>query len=134
MWYNHSVCNHEKEREAVIAGIFRFLATAAAAPACSYFMDGVHLVEMGNAILVGLILAAIYTLLRPLLRLLLSVINFCTLGLLYVAADAWLVWTAAELVENSLIFDNFWWALAVAVVVGAARTVIDAMSGGLGRH
>ena len=71
--------------------------------------------------------------LRPLLRLLLKVVNFCTLGLLYVAVDAWLVWTAAALVENSVQFQNFWWALAVAAVVNAARMAIDALSGDVRR-
>lgn len=113
----------------MISGVLRFLMTAAALPACGAFLDGVHVVEYGNAILVGLGLAVAYTVLRPLLRLLLSVINFCTLGLLYVCVDAWLVWTAVGLVENSVTFDSFWWALAVAVVLNVARTVVDALSG-----
>lgn len=117
----------------MFSGVLRFLATAAAVPLCGYFMDGVVVVEMGNAIVVGVILALIFTLLRPLIRLLLSVINFCTLGLLYVAVDAWMVWTAANLVRNSVMFQSFWWALAVAVVINAARTVVDALSGDLRR-
>ena len=92
-------------------------------------MDGVHLVNMENAIVLGLILAVGYTLLRPVVRLLLSVINFCTLGLLYVAVDAWLVWMAAKLVENSVIFENYWWALAVALVINAGRTIVDVVTG-----
>lgn len=115
----------------MISGVLRFLVTVAAVPACGYFMDGVRVVEMTNAVLVGLILAVVYTALRPLIRMLLSVINFCTLGLLYVGVDAWLVWTAAGFVANSVQFMNFWWALAVAVVINAARTVVDALSGKL---
>lgn len=112
-------------------GILRFLVTAAAVPLCGYLMDGVAVIEYGNAIVVGLILAAIYTVLRPVLRLILSVVNFCLLGLLNTAVDAWLVWTAATLVENSVVFQNFWWALAVAVAINALRTVVDAMTGSL---
>ena len=114
-------------------GILRFLITAASVPLCGYLMDGVKVVEYGNAILVGIILAVIYTVLRPVLRLLLSVINFCTLGLLFVVLDAWLVWTAAGFVENSVVFQSYWWALAVAVVLNAARTAVDAMTGGIRR-
>lgn len=117
----------------MVGGTLRFLITAAALPLCGYFMDGVRVVEYSNAILVGVILAVIYTVLRPVLRLLLSVINFCTLGLLYVALDAWLIWTAAGFVENSVMFQNYWWALAVAVVLNAARTVVDTMTGGTHR-
>lgn len=114
-------------------GILRFLATVAAVPLCGYLMDGVAVAEYANATVLGLILAVIYTVLRPLMRLILSVLNFCTLGLLYVAADAWLVWTAAGLVENSVTFENFWWALAVAVAINVVRTLIDAMTGDLRR-
>ena len=118
----------------VFCGILRFLVTAAAVPLCAQLMDGVRAVDMSNAIVLGLLLAVVYTVLRPLLRLLLKVVNFCTLGLLYVAVDAWLVWTAAALVENSVQFQNFWWALAVAAVVNAARLVIDAFSGDVRRY
>ena len=113
----------------MFCGILRFLVTAAAVPVCARLMDGVRAVDLSGAVAVGLLLAVVYTLLRPLLRLLLKVVNFCTLGLLYVAVDAWLVWTAAALVENSVQFQSFWWALAVAAVINAARMAIDALSG-----
>lgn len=102
-------------------GILRFLITAAAVPLCGYFMDGVTVIEYPNAILVGLILAVVYTVLRPLIRLILSVINLLMLGLLNIAVDAWLVWTAAGLVQNSVTFESFWWALAVSVVINVLR-------------
>lgn len=112
----------------MLGGILRFAITAAAIPLCAKFMDGVSLISMENAIILGVILAVGYTLLRPVMRLLLSVINFCTLGLLYVAVDAWLVWTAAKLVENSVVFDNYWWALAVSLVINLGRTAVDVLT------
>ena len=84
-------------------------------------------------LLVGVILAGIFTVLRPVMRMILSVLNFCTLGLLYIAADAWLVWTAAGLVEDSVVFENYWWALAVALIINVARTLVDAAAGDLRR-
>ena len=117
-----------------MAAILRFLLTVAAVPACSAFLDGVELVEMQGALMVGVILAAVYTVLRPVARLILSVLNFCTLGLINVAVDAWLVWTAAGLVENSVRFENFWWAMAVALVINVARSLVDGMSGGFRRR
>ena len=47
--------------------------------------------------------------------------------------DAWLVWTAAGLVDNSVVFENYWWALAVAVIINVARTLVDAACGDLKR-
>ena len=117
----------------MFAALLRFVITAAALPVCAHFMDGVRLIDMHNAIVVGAILAVIFTLLRPVMRLILSILNFCTLGLLYIAADAWLVWTAVDFVKNSVAFDSWWWALAVAVAINAARTLVDAMFGDLRR-
>jgi len=71
----------------------------------------------------------IFTVLRPLIRLLLSVINFCTMELLYVIVDAWMVWTAVAYVGNSVQFDSFWWALASALALNAARTLVDVITG-----
>ena len=117
----------------MLAAVLRFAATVAAVPLCGRFMDGVTVLDQTNALVVGLILAVIFTVLRPVMRLILSVLNFCTLGLLNVAVDAWLIWTAAGLVENSVRFESYWWTLAVAVAINAARTLVDALSGDLRR-
>ena len=109
--------------------LLRFGVTVAAVPLCGNFLEGVHILEMGNALLLGAVLGLIYMVLRPLTRLILSVFNFCTLGLLNVAVDAWLVWTAAGLIGNSVAFDGFWWALAIALVINAARFLIDLVAG-----
>ena len=113
----------------MFAAIVRFAITVAALPVCARFMDGVVVLDQHNALLVGAILAVIFTVLRPLLRMLLSVINFCTMGLLYVAVDAWLVWTAVGYVENSVLFENFWWAVAASLALNAARTLVDIVTG-----
>ena len=41
--------------------------------------------------------------------------------------------TAAGFVQNSVLFESYWWALAVAVAVNAARTLVDAMFGDIRR-
>ena len=83
------------------------------------------------AMLIGAILGALYMVLRPLLRLLLKVISWLTLGLINVVIDAWLVWTAASMMDGAVTFDNFWWAAAVALAVNVARTLIGALTGSL---
>ena len=106
----------------MFAAFVRFAVTVAAVPLCAEYLDGVKMLDLTNALVVGVILAAIYTVLRPVMRLILSVLNFCTLGLLYIAVDAWLV-----------VFDSYWWALAVAVIINVARTLVDAAGGDLKR-
>lgn len=111
--------------------VLRFLVTVAAIPLCGYFMDGVHVSNDMTAAMLGAVLGLIYLVLRPLTRLVLSVFNFCTLGLLYVVVDAWMVWTAAGFFTDGVELESFWWALAVAVVVNALRSVIDLFTGDL---
>ena len=115
----------------MIGAILRFIATVAAVPLCAQYLAGVHTTDWTKAALIGAILGILYVVLRPLMRLLLKVINWLTLGLLYVVVDAWLVWTAVGMLGGAVTLDNFWWAVAVAVVVNAARTVIGALTGSL---
>lgn len=133
--YNKKVCVESGRAggRSHVCGICQVCGHGGAVPLCAEYLDGVKMLDLTNALVVGVILAAIYTVLRPVMRLILSVLNFCTLGLLYIAVDAWLVWTAAGLVENSVVFDSYWWALAVAVIINVARTLVDAAGGDLKR-
>ena len=115
----------------MVGAILRFAVTVAAIPFCAQYMAGVHAADWTKAALIGVILGVLYTVLRPLARMLLKVINWLTLGLLYVVVDAWLVWTAVGMLGGAVTVDNFWWAVAVALVVNAARTLIGALTGSL---
>lgn len=113
------------------AMLARFVITAAAIPLCARFMDGVVVIDMTNALIVGVILGVAYTVLRPLVRLVLSVINFCTLGIVSIFVDAWFIQLVAGYVQNSVAFESYWWAVATAVAINAARTLVDAAKGDL---
>jgi len=111
------------------AALARFLITAAALPLCARFMDGITVIDLTNTLILGAVLGAAYTLLRPLVRLILSVINFCTLGLFSIFVDAWAIQLAAGLVPDSVTFASYWWALAAAVAINAARMLVDVARG-----
>lgn len=115
----------------MFGAILRFAVTVAAIPLCAQYLPGVHMTDWSQAAVIGAILGVFYVVLRPLMRLLLKVINWLTLGLLYVAVDAWLVWTAASIMGGGVTFDNFWWSVAVALAVNVARTLIGALTGKL---
>ncbi|HNW86648.1 MAG TPA: phage holin family protein [Candidatus Limiplasma sp.] len=115
----------------MFGAILRLMVTVAAVPLCAQYMAGVHATDWTRAALIGLILGVLYIVLRPVVRLLLKVVNWLTLGLLYVAVDAWLVWTAVGMLGGAVTLDNFWWAVAIAFVVNAARTLISALTGRL---
>lgn len=111
----------------MLATILRFAATVAAIPLCANLMDGVHMLNEHNAVLLGVVLAVVYTLLRPFLRFVLKIPNFCTLGLVYVVLDAMLVNWVPKLVRNSIRIDSFLWAVAVSLAVNALRLLVDVL-------
>ena len=105
--------------------VLRFAVTVAAIPLCATYYPGVHMADLQAALLVGVALGAFYTLLRPVARLLLKLINILTLGVIYIGIDAWLVWTATQMYPNAVSVDNIWWTLAIAGSVNIVRMVID---------
>ncbi len=117
----------------MLAAVLRFLVTVAAVPLCAEYLPGVHRADWTQAALIGAILAALYLVLRPVARLLLKVFNWLTLGLLYVAVDAWLVWVAVSLLPGAMTLDDFWWAAAIALAVNLARAVIGLLGRGFQR-
>ena len=105
--------------------VLRFAVTVAAIPLCAAYYPGVHMLDLQAALLAGAVLGIFYALIRPVARLLLKIINWVTLGLIYVLIDTWLVWTATTMYPQAVTVDNFWWAVAIAVSVNVARMVID---------
>ena len=117
----------------MFSAILRFAITVAAIPLCATYMDGVHMTDWTKAALIGVILAVLYLVLRPLARLLLKVLSWLTLGLINIVIDAFLVWTAASMLDQAVTLDSFWWAVAVAAVVNVARFIVDGLTGNLQR-
>lgn len=100
-----------------------------AVPLCVYlFPDHISTPDYTYAILAGAVLGAIYITLRPVMKLLLGLFNLFTLGLLYVLLDAWLVQLCGWVIpDNAFQVENFWWALAAALIVNAARGIFGRM-------
>lgn len=115
----------------MFAGLIRFLITAAVLPACAYYLDSITMVTWQNTVLAGVILAAIYTVTRPLVHKLLAVINYFLLFLLYVAVDSWLIWTAVSIIPYSVTFAGMVWIVVPALIINVLRFLMDAMSGDL---
>ena len=114
----------------LFSAILRFAVTVAAVPLCATYMEGVHMTDWTRAALIGVVLAVLYLVLRPVARLLLKVVSWLTLGLVNIVIDAFLVWTAAGFFDQAVTLDNFWWAVAVAATVNVARMLIDLLFGG----
>ena len=107
--------------------IFRMIATVAAMPLCVYLLPGVSAPDYVISLVAGAALALMYLVLRPVFKLVLGVFNLFTLGLLYVALDAWLVQLCAQAMPQVLRVESFWWALAASGVINALRGLAGAL-------
>ncbi len=101
----------------------QFLFCTAAVPLCAYALPGVYAPSSAHALIVGACLALLFLVLRPVARLLLSVLNALTIGLLGLAIDWGLVLLCAWIVPGYLALESAWWALAVAVVANLLRAL-----------
>ena len=120
-------CNQYAKGEfsAVFSVFMRLAVTVAAIPLCATYYPGVHMQDLPAALLAGAVLGVLYAIIRPIARLLLKILNWFTVGLLYVLIDTWLVWTATAMYPEAVTVDSFWWAVAIAVSVNIARMLID---------
>ena len=106
----------------------KFLACVGAVPLCVYlFPEHIFAPDYTYAVIAGAVLGLIYITLRPVMKLLLGIFNIFTLGLLYVLLDAWLVQLCSWVMLQKFQVENFWWALAVALIVNVSRGIFGKM-------
>jgi putative membrane protein len=101
--------------------VFQMIATIAAVPLCAHYLPGVHTADLSYALIAGAVLAVIYLLLRPVVRLISKALSWLTLGLLSVVIDAWLFMLCGMFMKEGLTVDSFGWAAAAALCVNALR-------------
>jgi uncharacterized membrane protein YvlD (DUF360 family) len=65
----------------------------------------------------------VYTLVRPLLRVLFKLFNFLSLGLLYLAIDVLLLNFIATLTPDMVKFHSIEWMIYTALLVNAVRFI-----------
>jgi uncharacterized membrane protein YvlD (DUF360 family) len=106
---------------------YSFLGCIAGAVLCAYLLPGVHAVDWMAAALPGAALGAVYLLLRPAAKLITFPLAIFTLGLLYVALDAALLWMVAQPFDGFEI-ENFGWAVSASVVINLCRRVCRIMA------
>jgi len=102
----------------------RFFACMISVPLAAWLLPGVHVQAAEAAWIAGALLATVYLLIRPLLRLLLSALNCLLLGVLGIFTDSALVLLCAHLLEGFSV-DGILWAGAAALMIGVLRTGAD---------
>ena len=103
-----------------------FGCVAATMLAAEYY-PGVHAADYSTSALVGVGLALVYQLLRPMIKILSFPFALVTLGLLYVLIDAGLLWVVAELI-GGYTFDQFGWVFVTAISVNLLRRIFRSMA------
>ncbi|MGI6689978.1 MAG: phage holin family protein [Clostridiales bacterium] len=100
---------------------FRYLAGAMAFPLADYLLAGIRCADARTAFLFGAVLMLLYTLLRPVMRLMTGVFNMLTLGLVWLMVDTALILLGAWLLPHLVVVDSVPWAMAAALMVNLAR-------------
>lgn len=107
--------------------ILQFIGCIVGVAASAYFMPGVYFADWEATLAMGLVLAVLFLLLRPIARLFLAVFNMLTLGLIYLAADTFFVLLATNLIDGFAL-ENYWWAVAVAIAANVGRHILGGLS------
>ncbi|MFY9262721.1 MAG: phage holin family protein [Actinomycetaceae bacterium] len=79
-------------------------------------------------LIAGAILAAVNTVVRPIVKLLSLPFYVLTLGLFFIVVNALMIMLTAavsEAVGGGIAVESYWWAAGAAVVVGIVNWVID---------
>lgn len=111
----------------MIRFLMMFLCGALALPLADYLLPGLYCPTLEAAVVSGAVLMLLYMLVRPVLRLLLGLFNLLTLGLLYAALDAGLIYFLSLLTPRLVYISSIWWAFAAAVIINAVRALSGAL-------
>lgn len=104
--------------------IIQWIITALAIGIAAMLLPGVE-VDIIGALLLAVVLALINVFIKPVINLLTLPINIVTLGLFSLVVNALLIMLADVIVPNFSV-DNFWWALAFAVLLALISALFGA--------
>lgn len=107
----------------------RFCGCVIAMPVAAWLLPGVHTVDAQTAWMTGLLLGAVYLLLRPIAKILLKPLSCLTFGIFGFVVDTLFVQLAAQWMTGFKI-DSFLWAAAVAILVAFLREGLGMLAGG----
>lgn len=91
-----------------------------------YILSGVHIANFWTALAIAIVLGIINAIIRPIIFILTLPINILTLGLFSFIIMGFLVMLTSWLVPGFHV-DNFWWAIAFAIVVAFINWAINAI-------
>ena len=108
--------------------IFSFVGCTVGMAIAAYLLPGILCDSLETALVAGAVLCGVYLVVRPVLRIIALPLSFLTMGLIYVALDAALLWFATSRLEGMSI-TTVGTAVAASLVVNLTRTLFGALAG-----
>lgn len=108
--------------------LIKVLVNGLAVFATAYILPGVHVQSFLTAIIVGIVLGILNTLLKPILVILTLPITVVTLGLFYFVLNALLILLVSVVVPGFTVV-NFWWALLFSFVISIVSWFLSSLIG-----
>ena len=96
--------------------LLRLLFSGLIAYVLSKILSGVHIDNIGVAIIFALVLAFLNAIIKPILVFLTLPITIVTLGLFLFVINACIILLAAKLMDGIKV-DGFWWALLFSIIL-----------------
>ncbi|MEK7256472.1 MAG: phage holin family protein [Bacteroidota bacterium] len=87
------------------------------------FLRGIKVTDFPRAVITGLVVAVLNATLGKILSFISAPINWITFGLFSLVISA-VVLMVADYFMKGLTIKNFWWALALAILVSAVNVVL----------
>lgn len=107
--------------------LFRFIFLTLAVIAADYFIEGIHLDDVTTALIAGVILTIIQTIIKPVVKILTLPLNLITLGLFSVVLNALFFWFVSALVPGMTV-ETFTAAVLGSFIVSILNWIADKMA------
>ena len=104
--------------------LLRLLISGIIAYVLSKILSGVHIADLGTAIIFALVLACLNAVIKPILVFLTFPITIVTLGLFLFVINALIILLAAKLMDGIRI-DGFWWALLFSIILSIFSSAMN---------
>jgi putative membrane protein len=106
--------------------IITILANAVAVWAGAQFLRGVQVTDFPRALIIGLVIALLNASIGSFLDWISTPVRWITLGLFSLVVDA-IILLIADYFLKGLKIKDFWWALALAIVVAVINSIVHWM-------
>lgn len=103
--------------------IIRLLISGLIIYVLSRILSGVHIDNIGTAIIFALVLSFLNAIVKPLLVLLTLPVTVITLGIFLFVINALIILLAAKLTDGIQI-DGFWWALLFSIILSVFNSAV----------